>query len=322
MMRENLRRGAVAAVACLLGSAAVVWGGETDRGGYDLALSTQTPGAATGLRFHILYKHPDDPEAKPPPVTGAVFELPPGLQIDDEALPQCTASDEDLRAQGRDACPAESQVGTGRLTAMTGFPGVDPVETDVVAFNGDGEVIEVVFIEGTNTVVGMDRLTIEDGKLVAHPPSTPGGPPDGRTAVREIRLDFPVRTGAGGKPYATAPADCPTGRWTSLAHYEFADGGKTTVTSESACTRAPAALRVSVSPREARVGERTVFRVRVRSAEPSCIARARVRIAGRRLRTGARGRTHVATTFRRPGRRPVVATKAGCRTGRTAVQVR
>jgi hypothetical protein len=324
-MSTNLRRGAVVTLAALLAGAGAVWGGETDRGGYDLELSTQTPGAPTGLKFHILYKHPGDPEAKPPAVSGAVFELPPGLRIDDDALPQCAASDEDFRAQGRQACPADTHVGTGNLIAMTGTPGADPVETDVEVYNGDAQLIEVVFFKDTNTVAGMDRVTIEDGKLVAHPPATPGGPPDGRTAVREIRLDLPARAGASGRQYVTAPPECATGKWVSRAHYEFEDGGKTVVASESPCTptaTTPAAIRVAVSPKRVRAGRRIDFAVTARSSALRCTRSARVRLGSRRARTGARGHARLAATFARPGLKRVKVSKRGCRAGRAVIRVR
>ena len=324
MSRDKLRRGVVVLTAALIAGTAVAWGGETDRGGFELGLSTKTPGAVTGLKFHVLYKNPDDPEGKPPPIASAVFELPPGMRIDDDAVPKCTASDEDFRAQGRDACPPETRVGEGKLTAMTGTPGADPVTADVTAFNGDGELIEVVFVEGTNVVAGMDRLTIEDGKLVAHPPATPGGPPDGRTSVREIRLDLPAKTGTSGRHYVTAPPDCPTGSWTSRALYEFEDGGKTTVTSEAPCIRdatARPALAVSVKPRRVPAGQRTTFRVAVTSADAACTRRARVRLGDRTTRTGARGRARVRTRFARTGRKRVVVSKDGCGRGVAFVRV-
>lgn len=330
-MTDNLRVRAVAAAAVGIAAAAAVTGasaadaGETDRGGYELALSTPFPATTTGLSFHVLYKHPDDPEAKPPPVTGAVFELPRGLRIDDGAVPRCEASDEELRLRGRDACPRESRVGGGTLTAITGFPAVDPVVTDVVAFNGPGQIIEVVFFEGTNVVAGFDRLTIEGDRLVAHPPATPGGPPDGRTSVREIRIELPARVGSDGRAYVTSPPECETGDWTSHAHYEFADGGKTTVTSTSRCrqpmTERRPAIGVAVKPRRVRAKQRRAFRIAARSADRRCVRRALVRFAGRVTRTNARGRARVVARFARPGRKRVLVSKRGCRSGRATVRV-
>ncbi len=320
MMGQKLRRAVVAiAIAVALATAGSVYGGETSRGGFELTLSTQESGAPTGLTFHVLYKNPDDPDAKPPAVTAAIFELPAGTRIDDSAVPQCTATDEEFRLSGRGACPPESQVGGGTLTAMTGVPGADPVTADIVAYNGPRQLIEVVFFQGTNSVAGMDRLTIEGDRLVAHPPATPGGPPDGRTAVREVRLELPVRTGAEGRPYVSAPPDCLTGTWTSQASYEFEDGGTTSITSESPCRRA--ALKVSVKPRRAHAGRRITFRVTVRSTEPKCVDRALVRVAGRRFRTGPRGRAQARITFAKAGTRRIKVSKPGCRTGRMVIRV-
>ena len=181
-------------------------GGSDNRGEYDLGLGTTKPSSATGLRLHVGYRNPSDPGAKPPPVTAASFDLPPGIRIDGAAVPSCDASDAQLRARGRDACPAGSSVGTGTLVAITGFgPPADPVEADVEVFNGPNQLVEVVFAKDTNTVLGMDRVDVRGNRLIAHPPATPGGPPDGRTSIRRIDLDLPERRGAGGRAFVTTP---------------------------------------------------------------------------------------------------------------------
>lgn len=277
------------------------------------------------MRFRVLYKNPEDPAAKPPPVAAAEFGLPAGLRIHNDVLPKCTATEEEFRARGRAACPAETQIGAGTLVAMTGFPGADPVRTDVVAFNGDGEIVEVVFFEGTNAYAGMDRLTIEEGKLVAHPPAIPGGPPDGRTAVREVRLEFPPRTGADDRPYVTAPPECTGGRWSAVARYEFADGGRTTVPTEMPCVAAAPprrALAASVTPRRVRAGQRRTFTVVATAADRSCVDGALVRLGKRRVRTRAAGRATLTARFRRPGRKRVLVSKAGCTAAHATIRVR
>ena len=236
-MWRKLGIAAVVAIGALLSWTAIAPGGSTRRGVWDLGVVTKRAAAPTGLRFLVGYKNPADPQAKPSPVTSAVFYLPPGLRIHNRAVPRCSATDQEFRAEGRAACPASTRVGSGRLVAMTGFPGVDPLIGDIVAYNGPGELIEVVFFEGTNVVAGMDRLTIDRGRLTAHPPNTPGGPPDGRTAVREVRLRIPRLIGPGGRPYVTTPRRCLTGRWRSRARYEFADGGETVVRDSTPCRR-------------------------------------------------------------------------------------
>lgn len=220
----------------VLAIAVVAHAGETDRGRFHLGVGSPDPATATGLKFRVAYTNPKDPEAKPPPVTAATFRLPRGMQIDTAAVPRCEAGDDEIQALGRDACPADSQVGAGRLAARTGVPGSDEVHTDVVAYNGADEIVEVVFFGGTNVVAGIDRLTIDGNVLSAHPPSTPGGPPDGRTAVQRIFLEVPLRVGSGGDAYVTTPRRCRHGRWKASADYEFADGGKTTVPSRTRCS--------------------------------------------------------------------------------------
>jgi hypothetical protein len=311
--------GLVLALLGLGGGLGSADGAESDRGVFELGLSTRSPGAATGLDFHIVYRNPTDPGAKPPAIKGAVFTLPAGTRIDGSAVPQCTATDEELRLQGRDACPAGSRVGTGKLEAMTGFPGVDPLTADVVAFNGAGEIIEVVFVEGTNNVAGMDRLTVEGRTLTAHPPATPGGPPDGRTAVREIRLSLPARRGGDGSAYVTAPGRCLSGRWMSRARYVFEDGGETTLTSSSSCRRPQ--ISVAVRPKRLHAGERRILRVVARSSHPTCARRALVRLGERRVRTNAHGRAALPVRFKTGGLRKLVVSKRGCRPARAAVRV-
>jgi hypothetical protein len=238
-MTGKLRRRSITmGVALVLAGAATALAGQTDRGGFHLGVGSAQPASATGLKFRVLYKNPDDPEGKPPPVTAATFRLPRGMRIDTGAVPRCEATDGEIQALGRDACPAESEVGSGRLTARTGIPGSDEVHTDIVAFNGDEEIVEVVFFEGTNAVAGIDRLTMDGNVLSAHPPATPGGPPDGKTAVQRIFLELPLRVGAGGEAYVTTPSRCRNGRWKASADYEFADGGKTTVPSRTRCSPA------------------------------------------------------------------------------------
>ena len=235
-MRKTM--GGLAAVAAVLGVAATVQGGVTDRAAYDFKLSAKRPSAPTGMSVDVLLKNPQDPEAKPPALDGAELKLPRGMRIDDAAVPRCDASDDDFQAQGRDACPAETQVGSGAVTVMLGVPPADPQKLDLVAFNGDGEIVEVVFFAGTNAVAGIDRVTIEEGKLVAHPPSPPGGPPDGRTAIRELELNVPRRIGPEGDSYVTTPPRCPRRRtWRSRGHFEFSDGGATDVRDSTRCRR-------------------------------------------------------------------------------------
>jgi hypothetical protein len=312
----------------LLPAAAVA--DSTPAADFDFKLSSERPGNLSGATLHILYKDPSDPDAKPSPLKTLVLTGPRGLRFDGSAVPACHATDDELRAQGRDACPRTSRVGDGSLSVMTGFgPPVDPFGTDVTLFNSGDGIIELVTQKGSNTTLGIDRVTYTaPNELTAHPPSTPGGPPDGKSSVRELLFNYNAVRGRGGKAFITTPRDCPArGLWSSLLSFSTADGNSYRVSSTTTCLPGsrPAPrprLRLSVTPRRVRMGARVRFRLRVRSSEPGCARGAKVRLGGRRARTNRRGRASLVLRFHGRGLRRAVATKAGCRRSSVPVGVR
>jgi len=318
------------AVLALLLVPAAAQADRTPAADFDLRLS-ERPAGLTGMHLRVFYKDPSDPDGKPSPLTALKINLPAGSRFDGSAVPACHATDDELMARGRDACPRETRVGDGTLTAMTGFgPPVDPFTTDLTLFNSGDGIIELVTQKGSNTALGMDRLTFTaPNELTAHPPRTPGGPPDGRTSVREILFDAdPVRA-PSGRPYLRTPPDCPTdGLWSSLLRFSTEDGYSYRVKSTTTCVRGKASprprprLRLSVTPRRVRAGRRVRFRLRVHSTDAACARGATVRFAGRRVRTNGRGRAALVLRMHRPGLRRAVATKPGCRRASRPVGVR
>jgi hypothetical protein len=193
---------------------------------YRQQFTTDRPGASTGIDTEILYKHPNDPDAKPIPVRQEVFTFPVGTRFDESVVPDCTVSDLELRLIGPSACPEETWVGGGNdNTSMTGFPGSGetPILADAFEYGGgrfrvvgQAEQLPLRFIaqgrrEGRTNTVDI--------------PQTPGGPPDGENALRRIHNVFPPRS-AGRRAYLRTPRRCPkSGVWTFKARLTFADGG-------------------------------------------------------------------------------------------------
>lgn len=312
-MRGKLH--AAGAATVLLAALAPIHGAGASTGtraDFDLGLAPATVGAPADLTLHVVYKAAGDPDAKPSPIRKVVIAAPPGTEFHVDAVPVCKASDDELKAQGSGACPAESRVGAGKLTADSGFgPPVDPVPGDITLFNAGDALLEVVTAPGTDRVLGTDRLAIHGSTLVGNPPSTPGGPPDGETAIRQI--DFTVERASG---FVSTPPAC-GGEWTSTGTFGFKDGAEETLSSTIACQapgHASARPRLALSPQRLRTGARTRFSARIAGAEPGCIAGALVRIGGRRARTDARGRVRLTVTVRRAGRHTASAKKPGCRT--------
>ncbi|MDO9410616.1 SMP-30/gluconolactonase/LRE family protein [Patulibacter sp.] len=115
----------------------------------------------------------------------------------------------------------------------------------------------------------------------------------GETGVPEL-----VPVGAGDPPTAPAPAPATTAR-----------------------TR----LRVTVAPGRVPLGRRTVVRLRVTASVAGVrrsIARARIRVAGRSLRTDAKGRATVTLRRTTTTTLRVVATATGHTAGRATLRVR
>jgi hypothetical protein len=291
---------------------------------FSFGFTTAAAGARTGLDAHVTYRDSDDPDGKAPALTAAAFAFPAGTRIDTGAVEQCVASDEELRALGRGACPEGSHLGEGVLVATTGLP-ADPVTADVTVFNGRDEIIELVTVQGTNQTAGFDRLTVEGSTLRAHPPATPGGPPDGRTTIREVRFRL------APSPVFTTPAECPgDGRWRATATFGFASGSSLQVPASVPCDApgsaaaatgaGPAAGRFGVraTPRRLRRGRRARLRVRV-LAGPACRRGVVVRRGRRTVRTDARGRAVLVVRPRRRGRLTIRVRRAGC--GRAVVRV-
>jgi hypothetical protein len=329
-MRDMIAVGAAAVALTGAGAGAAA---AAEPAEFRFGFETTRPATPTGLRLHVVYRDPENPEGKAPVLTAAAFALPDGTRIDNAAVPRCAATDEQFRARGRDACPPDTRIGEGKLVATTGTPG-DPVTTDVTVFNGDGQLIELVTFEGTNTMAGLDRLTVEGSTLRAHPPATPGGPPDGRTSIREVRIAIPARGGL-----VTTPPSCPADRtWRGLGTFSFEGHPEAKVPATAPCgapsngssvapppaggdgagpSVAPRRTVVRVLPRRVRSGRSTRVRVVVTG---SCAAGATVRIGLRRARTDAAGRVTMRVRIRRSA--AVRVTKRGCAPARGRLAAR
>ena len=236
-MRVKLIASSALLIASLAGAAAQPAAGESGRlADFSLRLTNSSPASPTGLGVHVLFHRADDPDAKPSPLRSAVVQAPSGTRFDTEAVPQCTASDQEIAVLGPNACPADSELTVGSFSAMTGFgPPVDPLTGDDHVYNGPGQLIEIITAPGTPLSPAVDRLTISGSTLTAHPPKAPGGPPEGETSVRSIDFLIPVHS-SGARSLITTPAKClGGGEWTSSATFGFADGSSDTVASRTPC---------------------------------------------------------------------------------------
>ncbi|HEX2086157.1 MAG TPA: hypothetical protein VHF89_10780 [Solirubrobacteraceae bacterium] len=301
-MRATVQVAAAALVLAALATSAFAQDGR--RAEMSMPFTSTTPAVQTGLSLDLRYLNPEDREGKPPTVSKLAIHLPAGTRLDPAALPACDASDDEIRARGRDACPPETLVGTGKLEVYLGGPG-DPQTTDLALFNGPAQIIEIILFEGTNTTAAHERLRVDGETLRAEPAQVPpGAPPDRRFAASHITWDVPAN-GA----YLTTPAACPADGWRTIGEFEFADGSSERTESAQRCERArgsdapaaprPAAgVRVAATPRTLVRGRRTRLRVRVRSSDPACVRGATVHVGTRSARTDDAGRATLTALVR------------------------
>jgi hypothetical protein len=236
-------RGRFARTAALAAAAAAALPAAAEAGprfDYRQVFTTNVPGKSTGIDTQILYKHPDDPNAKPPALRQEVFTFPVGTRFDESVVPDCTVSDEELRLVGVSACPEETWVGSGHdNTSMTGWPGAGETPFSANAFEYGGGRFRVL-----GQAEGIPARFIAHGKRegrtsTVEVPQTPGGPPDGNNALRRVHNVFPARS-LGRRAYMRTPSRCPsTGVWIFKARLTFSDGGVERNVYRMQCKRKP-----------------------------------------------------------------------------------
>jgi hypothetical protein len=219
-----VRTGAMFAVVAASAAAAAPGAQAGARADYQQMFTTAVPGTSTGTDTRILYKNPSDPNAKPIPVRREVFTFPTGTTYDESVVPDCTASDAEIMLLGKSACPPDSWMGGGQGdTTMSGFPNAGETAIDVDGWDDAG--VLVLFGRDHSSGIGFVTRAHREGQVVTvDVPRTPGGPPDGESALRRVHNVFAARSlGAGA--YMRTPPTCPrSGTWTFRAQFTFADG--------------------------------------------------------------------------------------------------
>jgi hypothetical protein len=226
-----------ALVACAgLALASPALGQSADRQDVEVGFTATRPGASTGDFFRLTVKDPAHPSGKPPRVTRIVSIAPYGSPTDPSALPHCTASDQELMAEGASACPPGSLDATGFAEFESGSgPPADPFTLDLQDFyNGHGLSV-VATPRGTPAhLVSHTEFQGPGGEAaVTDFQQMPGGPPDGQTVLRHTELYAPPH----GSFFKTPPT-CPrSGHWTFRVLVTYADGVTQETDRDSPCVR-------------------------------------------------------------------------------------
>ena len=199
-----------------------------------LRFAARTPGKASTMRLVLRYTKPGKPGAKPSPIRRLVIDAPAGTAFHGARFPSCEATDEELMADGPGACPAASRIGGGPITVVTGFgKPFDPFVSPTAVFNDGRGWVEVSQTSSEpRATIAVTRLAVAGRRISGDIAATPGGPPDGQSAVSTADLAF------GARRYITTPPRCPRTRsWVTKARFTFADGRTEAVRGTTPCTR-------------------------------------------------------------------------------------
>lgn len=226
------------AVLALVGAPPAGGAAESDYQTASLRFFESSPGRASGYRVRIDYTNPGDSEAKPPSVRRVVELFAQGTGIDTRAPARCTATDAELIAIGRAACPKGSVVGGGFIKLDTGIPGPGRYLAEDVTFLNNTDELIYLTQDRANGARTVFRARVSGRRVVSHAPFLPGAPPDG-TAIDVVRAHFPrlVRMRDGTRrAYVTTPRQCPTrGFWANSVRFTYDDGTTQTETNHSPC---------------------------------------------------------------------------------------
>jgi hypothetical protein len=174
--------------------------------------TTRKPGTSTGWIFDgEVIPFPEGEQVPPQRVLHTVY--PRGTEFDLKTAKgkrNCTATDEEITAEGVGACPSASQVGSGNGMLFLGLLGTWDV--DAYLFTARPGFALVVAAE-SGTVLKVIRMTIDGNEVTGE--ITPSAPLPG--GYQPAFTQFFLRTEESGTkrhPGLRTPDRCPkSGRW-------------------------------------------------------------------------------------------------------------
>jgi hypothetical protein len=204
--------------------------------------TTRTPGALSGGHARLVYRARDG--GQPQAARRVTIIYPKGYEFDHARLPMCRATDDELVANGRDACPKNTQMGAGETEVLTPYSS-ETAQLDVSTFNAPTNDILLFTYPGTNRTATVRREHDHGRRHWTDSPPTcvpPGQPPD-CSPLGEITVKrFEDWNSWSGHMATTSimrmPRHCPkSGTWFFRARLTFGDGSRITRKSRAPCNR-------------------------------------------------------------------------------------
>jgi hypothetical protein len=227
---------------------------------YKQSFSATKTSASTGTTFSTTSTDASNTSRNSQPKRTTEFDItfPKGTIIDNKALPQCKATEEDFtNADNPDsACPG-AKIGSGDVKARLPIAGSPDLTGTVTGYNGKGKLLLWVVVQsplGNQTLLIQGKLKSSKTKTTLNTPvpasCVPPGIPsnqckdgDGNSQYA-ILTSFSLKTkkatsGKGKKKqtYMTTPAKCSGGKWTFNADITYDDNSHFTSASTTPCKK-------------------------------------------------------------------------------------
>ena len=221
---------------------------------YDQNYSSQKVKTSVGTTFETTSTDEANPRNKQPKrVTNFDITFPKSSKINNKAIPQCKADENDFAnaSDPDDACPKGSRIGDGVVAARTPFNGVADFTGTVYAYNAPKGLLLFVNIQSANQTLllkpkfrGLKLLTAVPHTCI--PPNVPQNDCKDSTGTKQeaILTKFQLKTkpkssgrGAKKKALITSPSSCPRGTWAFVANIKYDDGSAVKINDTSACKK-------------------------------------------------------------------------------------
>jgi hypothetical protein len=217
---------------------------------FDQKYSTKSPGKSTGTTFSTSSTDESNPRNKQPKrVTNFDITFPKGSKIDNKAIPQCKADENDFAQAPTpdDACPKGSRLGTGAVAARTPFNGVADFTGVAYAYNANKGLLLFVNIQSANQTLllkpkfsGLKLKTAVPHTCI--PPNIPANDCKDASGVSQeaILTSFNLKTkpmGKKGKAVIRTPPTCPSAGWDFTADIKYGDGTAVKIKADGTCSK-------------------------------------------------------------------------------------
>lgn len=198
-------------------------------------LTTERPGAPTGIFMDMRFFSPGHRSGKPYSVDKVRIRA--DTRFNHYAIPRCNASDAELIARGKAACPKGSKIQSGRIAMDTGSPFGVPriVYLRTMTFNSRGGFVSLG--EAKNFPFrGVVRSRHRGDTVVVDYADAPGKPPPDSYSALKVMLTSGPPIVRDGRAFVRTPPTCPaSGRWTTRYKFIYHDGVTQTEATHAPC---------------------------------------------------------------------------------------